>query len=93
MPTFARTIEFTPGDERLLALRPSHRAYVAELFARGEIRISGPWAADDGALLVYEARDLDHARELVAADPYSAHPDVVRELDLREWTIIVPARD
>jgi len=93
MPTYARTIAFTPGDERLLALRPSHREYVAELFARGEIRISGPWASDDGALLVYEARDIEHARELVAADPYASHPDVVREVDLREWTVIVPPRD
>lgn len=90
MPTFARTISFTPGDERVTALRPTHREYVAECFARGEIRISGPWAAGDGALLVYDARDLGHALELIADDPYSVDPDAIREVDLREWNVIVP---
>jgi len=91
MLTFARTIAFTPGNARLLAVRPAHRAYVAELHARGEIRMSGPFADDDGALLVYEAADRAAAEALIAADPYRTEA-VVDEVSLREWTVIVSER-
>jgi uncharacterized protein YciI len=89
MPTFARTIAMDPDDEARLAVRPAHREYVAELFARGEIRMSGPFADQRGALIIYEAADLAAAQELVAADPYTA-ANVVREVELREWTVVVP---
>lgn len=90
MPTYIREIVMEPGDERRLAVRPEHRDYVRALFDRGEIRMSGPLVGDAGAVLVYEAVDQDAARALVDADPYTRER-VVREVSLREWTVVVPA--
>lgn len=92
MPTFVREIAMEPGDEQRLAVRPEHREYVRDLFANGQIRMSGPLADDTGAVLVYAAPDLDAARALVAADPY-VREGVVREISLREWNVVVPAAD
>ena len=89
MPTFARTIAMEPEDAQRLAVRPAHREYVAELFARGAIRMSGPFADQLGALIVYEADDRAAAEALIAADPYTT-AGVVREVELREWTVVVP---
>lgn len=89
MSTFVREIAMDAGDERRLAVRPEHRDYVRDLFERGQIRISGPLADDTGAILVYEAPDLESARALVDADPYTRE-GVVREVSLREWSVIVP---
>jgi uncharacterized protein YciI len=90
MPTFVREISMVPDDEQRLAVRPAHRDYVAELHERGEIRMSGPLADQTGAIILYEAPDLEAARALVEADPY-AKANVVEELSLREWTVLTPA--
>lgn len=89
MTTFIREISMQPDDERRLAVRPAHREYVQQLFEAGQIRMSGPLAGDDGAVLVYEAADRAAAEALVAADPYRIE-DVVTELSLREWNVIFP---
>src|SRR5690606_11264138 len=89
MPTFVREISMEPGDERRLAVRPEHREYVHDLFEQGRIRMSGPLADETGAVIVYDAPDLDAARALVAADPY-VREGVVRDVSLREWNVVVP---
>jgi uncharacterized protein YciI len=89
MPTFVREIEMEPGDDRRLSVRPEHREYVRDLFERGRIKLSGPFADDSGAYILYEAADEADARALVNADPY-VREGVVREISLREWTIVVP---
>ncbi|MBC7643847.1 MAG: hypothetical protein H7123_01890, partial [Thermoleophilia bacterium] len=71
MATFVRQFSMAPDDERRMAVRPTHREYVAELFARGEIRMSGPFADNTGACMVYEVASEAAARELIAADPYT----------------------
>ncbi|MCW2922737.1 MAG: hypothetical protein JWM98_141 [Thermoleophilia bacterium] len=90
MPTYIREIAMEPEDERRLAVRPEHREYVRGCFERGEVRMSGPLAGDAGAVIVYEAADEAAARALVDADPYRRE-GVVREVSLREWTVVVPA--
>lgn len=91
MPTYAREIAFDPTDAAVEAARPAHRAHLAELFERGALRMSGPLASGDGALLVYDATDEAAARALVDADPYTQQ-GVVREVSLREWITIFPPR-
>ena len=87
MPRYARLIQFTPGDETRLAVRDAHRAHLRELFDAGTLVMSGPWTADDGALLIYDAPNLDAARDLVAADPYT-QAGVITELSLHEWNVV-----
>jgi uncharacterized protein YciI len=90
MPTFVREIAMEPGDERRLAVRPAHRAYVTDLFEQGHIRMSGPLADDTGAVIVYRAASLVEAQALVDADPY-VREGVVRDVSLREWNVVIPA--
>ena len=89
MPTFVREIAMEPGDEQRLAVRPAHREYVHAMFAQGSIRMSGPLVGDAGAILVYSAPHEAAALELIAADPYT-QAEVVQEVSLREWTVVVP---
>ncbi|MCW2949372.1 MAG: YCII-related domain superfamily [Thermoleophilia bacterium] len=89
MPFFARILRFAPGDPHRLAVRPIHREYVAALFARGELRWSGPFADDDGALLVYETESREAAEALIADDPYTLEAVSV-EAELKEWNIVTP---
>ncbi|MEO6867688.1 MAG: YciI family protein [Gaiellales bacterium] len=86
---FIREITMQADDERRLAVRPEHRAYVGELFERGEIRMSGPLEGDAGAVIVYAAADLAAADALVQADPY-VREGVVQELSLRQWNVTTP---
>ena len=88
MTYFARTIAFSPDDERVHEVRPAHREYVAQLHARGAIRMSGPFAQGDGALLIYNAESRAVAERLIAEDPYCVHA-VVDEVSLREWNVVV----
>ncbi len=90
MPTFAREISFRPADPERLAVRDEHRAHIRDLFERGLVRMSGPFADDCGALIVYRTDDEAAARELIAADPYS-RAGVVAEVGLREWNTVFPA--
>lgn len=90
MPTFIRELAMDPDDERRLAVRPEHRDHARELFEAGQVRMSGPLADGTGAFIVYRADSLEAARELVATDPYTRE-GVVRELSLREWTVVFPS--
>jgi uncharacterized protein YciI len=90
MARFVRQIAFISGDERRLAVRPSHRQHLRELLAQGRLVMAGPWAEDDGALLVYEVADEAEMQELIGRDPYTK-AGVVEEVSLRRWTQILPA--
>ena len=48
---------------RVVAVRDAHRAHLRELFDAGTLVMSGPWTADDGALLIYDAPSMDAARD------------------------------
>jgi uncharacterized protein YciI len=85
MGLWVREISFSDAAA-VAAVRPDHRAHLAELLERGRLRMSGPWASGEGAYIVYDAPDEAAARELVAADPYTA-AGVVTEVALREWTV------
>jgi uncharacterized protein YciI len=89
MPIFARLLSFPADDPLRLEVRPAHREYVAACFERGEIIMSGPWAGNDGALIVYEAPSREAALALIAADPYATE-SVQYEEDVREWNVTTP---
>jgi len=65
-------IEYTAPAESIEAIRPAHRAWLAELLARGLVLVGGPLDDHTGgiAILLHESREaLD--RDL-AGDPYLA---------------------
>lgn len=81
-------VEMTFGDqERRAAVRPAHRDHLTGLFERGVIVMSGPWADDRGALLVFDVADAAEVRALVDADPYTA-AGALESVTIREWNPI-----
>ena len=42
------------------------------LFDQGKLAMSGPWVDDTGAMLIYEAADMEEAQGSLDADPYWA---------------------
>jgi uncharacterized protein YciI len=82
---------------RGLELRKLHRAdhlgRLQELEAAGRIRHAGPLYDEGGqaigSLVVFEAEDLERAREIVARDPYVAQ-GVFESYELRETKVVFP---
>ena len=73
-PTFDRSI-------------PAHHAYVKQLIDQGHQAKSGYWAEYGGGMLLFQARSLDEAQQIVSADPLIANGCV--EYELHEWRIVV----
>ena len=67
----------TDGAARRDENRDAHIRHLESLTEAGKIRYAGPIrdasnAQSVGAVIVYEATSLEHARELVEQDPYVA---------------------
>lgn len=84
MARFAVELVYGQNRDELLAARPAHREYIAELAKRNVVLMAGPYADDLGSLVVYEAEDRTRLKEIVDADPYSA-AGVIAEWRIREW--------
>ena len=87
MGLFAALIEFTEDEELRLQTRPVHREYLRSLFDASKLAISGPWADDSGALIVYEAKDMAEAEGMLDGDPYRS-AGVIANATLKEWRIV-----
>ena len=90
MGLFAALIEFTGDEELRLQTRPSHREYLRTLLDAGNLAISGPWADDTGALIIYEAQDIGEAERLLDGDPYRS-TGVIANATLKEWRVVLRA--
>ncbi|WP_033436477.1 YciI family protein [Saccharothrix sp. NRRL B-16314] len=88
MARFAVELVYGDDEDARLAVRPAHRDYLATLVERGALLVSGPYADQTGALLVYEAADEDELREILAADPYTS-AGVIAETRVHEWQTLL----
>lgn len=88
--TFAVQIEFMDDAELRTATRPGHREYLRGLLEAGKLRISGPYADDTGALIVYEAENMAEAEQLLESDPYRA-AGVIANATIKEWNVVMKA--
>lgn len=65
--------------------RPSHLAFLQDLFDSGRLIVSGPTEADEsGALLIIRGDSLSAVDALMAADPFATLGFVDRTV--RAWT-------
>lgn len=69
-----------------------HARYIDALFELGAIVLAGPFADRSGSMLIVNARDNAHAREMFREDPWTVH-DVLVTGDVKEWTIFLDGRD
>ncbi|MFL5761621.1 MAG: YciI family protein [Thermomicrobiales bacterium] len=88
MPKFVAILRFQNNEQRL-HVRPRHREYLGSLLAEGKLVLSGPFADDSGALIIYEAESEKEVRDLIAADPYTS-VDAIGDLQVREWKQVLP---
>lgn len=90
MTTYAVRYTYDERSDVRDAVRPEHRAYLADLLERGALHVSGPFAdeGEAGALLIFEAPDADELGTLLEADPF-AREGLVARTDVRAWTIAV----
>jgi uncharacterized protein YciI len=87
MPTFVK-IEKGIVDKSTFDLYvPAHKNYVRELIAKGHKARSGYWGELGGGMLIFEADNLEQAKEIVSRDPLISNHCV--EYELHEWRIVV----
>ena len=61
-----------------------------ELLDAGKLAISGPWADDTGALIIYDAEDMAEAERILDGDPYRS-AGVIANATLKEWRVVLRA--
>lgn len=86
--TYAAVIEYVPDTALVAAHRPTHRAYLADLLAKGKLACAGPFLDDFGALIVYQAESPEAAEELIRNDPFHAAGVFVR-WTIRPWKVVM----
>jgi uncharacterized protein YciI len=89
---FAAIIEYAQDREKVQALRPAHRQYLAGLRERGQLAVAGPFTDDSGALIVYEAASHEEAERLLRGDPFY-HNGIFLTYQLRPWNPVMANRD
>jgi uncharacterized protein YciI len=89
---FAAIIEYAPDKDKVAALRPVHRQYLAALKERGQLAASGPFTDDSGALIVYEAASAAEAEKILKGDPFYQNGVFVSWV-LRPWNPVIANRD
>ena len=87
-PKWAAIIEYPKEPEKIAAIRPTHRQYLASLQAEGKLPVSGPFTDDSGALIVYNAESLDAAEALLKADPFFK-AGIFMKYAIRPWGLII----
>jgi uncharacterized protein len=88
MARFAVEYVYAADTDKRLAVRPTHREWLAELQSQGTLLASGPWTSDTGALLIFEAEDEAALKEILEHDPYMP-ADVVARVRINEWTTVM----
>jgi uncharacterized protein YciI len=89
---FAAIIEYTQDKTTIHTIRPTHRQYLTELKARGQLVAAGPFADDSGALIVYEAPTRENAEKLLQNDPFHT-AGVFVSYQLRPWNVVMANRE
>ena len=88
MPLYTLALRFPVAGDRRAEIRSRHRDYLDELTSEGKLAAAGPWGHEHGALIVYQADDVNEARRLLENDPYAAE-GVLVEAELHEWEPVV----
>jgi uncharacterized protein YciI len=89
---YAAIIEYLQDKEKVDAIRPVHRQYLATLKAKGQLAACGPFTDGSGALIVYEAASAEEAEAILKADPFHANGIFLR-WQLRPWNAVMATRE
>jgi uncharacterized protein YciI len=81
---FMNLCHYVSDLTKVAAVRPAHRAYMAELDQRGQLWAAGPLADGRGGLFIYEADKLEDAQAIFQNDPYFLG-QVIETHELAPW--------
>ena len=88
---FAAIIEYMQDRDKVQAVRPAHRQYLATLKANGQLAACGPFTDDSGALIIYEADTREAAEALVEGDPFNIN-GIFLSYQMRPWNPVIANR-
>jgi len=88
---FAATIEYAKDKDKITAHRQAHREYLAQLFQKGNLAASGPFADDSGALIIYEAKTREEAEGFLKADPFH-EKGIFAKWIIKAWNVVLSRR-
>jgi uncharacterized protein YciI len=66
---------------------PAHVAFVKDLITKGHHAKTGYWGQRGGGMLLFEADDLDQAKDIIAQDPLVLNGCV--NYKVYEWCVVV----
>lgn len=86
------SVRYTYTDDRAAQdeLRPTHRAYLAELAVKGDLIASGPLLDTEpaAALLIFEVDSAERVAELLDQDPFQL-TGLVAERQIEQWNPVI----
>lgn len=84
MATFAVTYTYSADKAAIDEIRPTHRAWLAELLQSGTLLASGPHIGRPTALLLFKSESLEDLAALLDHDPFDI-AGLIAERDIVEW--------
>lgn len=85
MPIFAVHYVYTNATaEARLENRPEHRGWLNGLVDQGTILTSGPYPDGTGALILFQAADIETVTDLLPQDPF-AKLGLIEDKRVVEW--------
>ncbi|MEN9713641.1 MAG: hypothetical protein RLZZ164_305 [Actinomycetota bacterium] len=84
MAVYAVTYKYVPDAETISAVRPSHRAWLAEQLEAGALLASGPMVDTPTALLIWNAEDIESLAGLLDQEPFAV-AGLIEERTIQQW--------
>jgi uncharacterized protein YciI len=89
---FAAIIEYLQDKAKVESIRPTHRQYLTDLKAKGQLAAAGPLTDGSGALIIYETNTAEEAEKLIKNDPFF-HNGIFLKWQLRPWNAVFCNRE
>lgn len=87
MPYFVALME-TIDAQKDAEILESHKAYLNQHIAAGNIFAKGPFTDHSGGLILLKVKDLEAAKAVMDNDPVSLNK--TRKITLKEWKSTLP---
>jgi uncharacterized protein YciI len=84
MNTFVVTYGYAADPLELNVVRPTHREWLAGLFAEGKLLASGPMVDRPSALLIFKAESIEELNTLLDSDPFEL-AGMIGERTIEAW--------
>jgi uncharacterized protein len=84
MAIFAVQYFYSAEPEQVAEIRPLHRAWESEHFEQGVLLAGGPLVNIPGALLIFNAEDVQQLAALLDTDPFDI-AGCIGERVIEEW--------